>query len=132
MTNKYDRKINDIINKYNMDVTDSVDASEIESIIIKVFIERCAGKKIAIWGVGKKNAVSSHCAVILDKYILMLNGMKCLIDSDIDLQGTLFKGFPIIAPDQIKDEKIDVIIIASRVSRLSIKESILRFAPQCD
>ena len=79
MTNKYDRKINDIINKYNMDVTDSVDASEIESIIIKVFIERCAGKKIAIWGVGKKNAVSSHCAVILDKYILMLNGMKCLI-----------------------------------------------------
>ena len=132
MTNKYDRKINDIINKYNMDVTDSVDASEIESIIIKVFIERCARKKIAIWGVGKKNAVSSHCAVILDKYILMLNGMKCLIDSDIDLQGTLFKGFPIIAPDQIKDEKIDVIIIASRVSRLSIKESILRFAPQCE
>ena len=36
MTNKYDRKINDIINKYNMDVTDSVDASEIESIIIKI------------------------------------------------------------------------------------------------
>lgn len=92
MTNKYDRKINDIIYKYDMKVTNNIDASEIESIIIKVFTERCAGKKIAIWGVGKKNAVSGHCAVILDKYILMLNGMKCLIDSDIDLQGTLFNG----------------------------------------
>lgn len=45
MTNKYDRKINDIIYKYDMKVTNNIDASEIESIIIKVFTERCAGKK---------------------------------------------------------------------------------------
>ena len=42
MTNKYDRKINDIIYKYDMKVTNNIDASEIESIIIKVFTERCA------------------------------------------------------------------------------------------
>lgn len=132
MTNIYDEKINRIIDKYNMRINDNRDASEIDSNIMKVFIERCARKKIAIWGVGKKNALSGHCAVILDKYILMLTGMKCLIDSDKDLQGTLFKGFPIIAPEQIKDENIDIIIIASRVSRLSIKENILNIAPSCE
>lgn len=106
MTNKYDRKINDIIYKYDMKVTNNIDASEIESIIIKVFTERCAGKKIAIWGVGKKNAVSGHCAVILDKYILMLNGMKCLIDSDIDLQGTCLRDFQLLHQIKLKMKKL--------------------------
>ena len=54
MTNKYDRKINDIIYKYDMKVTNNIDASEIESIIIKVFTERCAGKKNRYMGSWKK------------------------------------------------------------------------------
>lgn len=45
MTNKYDRKINDIIYKYDMKVTNNIDASEIESIIIKVFTESVQEKK---------------------------------------------------------------------------------------
>lgn len=45
MTNKYDRKINDIIYKYDMKVTNNIDASEIESIIIKVLLRDVQEKK---------------------------------------------------------------------------------------
>lgn len=83
-------------------------------------------------GVGKKNAVNGHCAVIINRYILNLSGLKVLIDSDKDLRGSQFLGYPVISPAEIKDYGIEVIIIASNASRKNIGENIRKIAPQCD
>lgn len=132
MEHIYEKQLNGIIERYNCVAPDLVDSKLINSIILDVFNRRCGGKKVAIWGVGKKNAVNGHCAVIINRYILNLTGLKCLIDSDKDIQGTLFMGYPVVAPSEIKDNDIDIIIIASKGSRINIGDNIKKIAPQCE
>ena len=132
MEYKFEKRLNGIIEKYGCQAPELVDGTLINSIVLDVFRRRCSGKKVAIWGVGKKNAVNGHCAVIINRYILNLTGLTCLIDSDRDIQGSLFMGYPVIDPSEIKDNGIDIIIIASKGSRINIRENIKRVAPQCE
>lgn len=132
MEHIYDKQLNEIIKKYNCVAPDLVDSKLINSIVVDVITRRCSGKTVAIWGVGKKNAVNGHCAVIINRYILNLTGLKCLIDSDKDIQGTLFMGYPVVDPSEIKDNDIDIIIIASKGSRINIRDNIKKIAPQCE
>lgn len=132
MKHIYEERLHDIIHRYDCVAPDLVDGKLINSIVLDVFNRRCGGKKVAIWGVGKKNAVNGHCAVIISRYILNLTGLKCLIDSDQDIQGGLFMGYPVIDPSEIAENDVDIIIIASKGSRISIRDNIKRIAPQCE
>lgn len=134
MGNRYDDKLLDILDRYGVRPPKIIDGTLINSILIDAISKRCMNKTVAIWGVGKKNAVNGHCYMIINKYILNLGGLKWLIDSDVDLQGTEFLGYPIIAPDPdlIREKGIDIIIIASKNSRLNIREHIQKIAPQCE
>ena len=132
MEHRYEKRLERIINKYGCAAPALADGKLINSIVLDVFNRRCGGKKVAIWGVGKKNAVNGHCAVIINRYILNLTGLKCLIDSDRDIQGSLFMGYPVIDPSEIADHDIDIIIIASKGSRKNIRDNIKKIAPQCE
>lgn len=132
MQHIYEKKLNDILKEYKCIAPDVVDSKVVNSTVLDVFNRRCAGKCVAIWGVGKKNAVNSHCAVIINRYVLNLTGLKCLIDSDHDIQGSEFMGYPVIAPSEIKQQGIDIIIIASKGSRKSIGSQIQKVAPWCE
>lgn len=132
MEHLYENRLNEIIERYGCLAPDLADSKLVNSIVLDVFRKRCSGKQVAIWGVGKKNAVNSHCAVIINRYILNLAGLKCLIDSDRDIQGSLFMGYPVIGPCEIGENHIDIIIIASKGSRINIRENIKKIAPQCE
>lgn len=132
MEHNFEKRLNEIIGRYGCQAPDITDGKLINSIVLDVFRKRCSGKNVAIWGVGKKNAVNGHCAVIINRYILNLTGLRCLVDSDRDIQGSLFMGYPVIDPSEIKDNDIDIIIIASKGSRINIRENIKRTAPQCE
>ena len=132
MQHIYEKKLNDILEEYHCTAPDMVDSKVVNSTVLDVFNRRCAGKSVAIWGVGKKNAVNSHCAVIISRYVLNLTGLKCLVDSDRDIQGEEFMGYPVVDPSEIKDWGIDIIIIASKGSRKSIRSQIQKVAPWCE
>jgi len=132
MKRRYENRLKEILDKYECKAPAIADGQLINSIVLDVFNRRCGGKTAAIWGVGKKNAVNSHCAVIINRYILNLTGLKCLIDSDKDIQGDLFMGYPVIDPSEINNNDIDIIIIASKGSRKSIRDNIQKIAPQCE
>lgn len=128
----YESRLNEIVRKYNCTAPELVDSKLINSIVVDTLSRRCAGKNVAIWGVGKKNAVNGHCAVIINRYVLNLTGLKCLIDLDEDIQGSVFMGYPVVSESDIKKYNIDIIIIASKGSRKSIRDHILEKAPQCE
>lgn len=132
MEHRYEKRLEEIIERYGCVAPALADGKLINSIVLDVFNRRCGGKKVAIWGVGKKNAVNGHCAVIINRYILNLTGLKCLIDSDKDIQGSLFMGYPVIDPSEIRKNDIDIIIIASKGSRKNIRDNIKKIAPQCE
>ncbi|MCM1237388.1 MAG: hypothetical protein NC489_45565 [Ruminococcus flavefaciens] len=128
----YDEKLNSIIKKYGYETAEMVNSTQIHSAVIDIFTKRCVNKTIAIWGVGKKNTVNSHAAVIISKYILNLQGLKYLVDASADIQGTNFMGFPVIAPNQLGETDVDIVIVGSRASAVSIIESIKEAAPGCE
>lgn len=132
MGNYYDNKLNEIIIKYGFVAPDIADSTLINSVVVNAITKRCAGKKVAIWGVGKKNAVNGHCAVIIKRYVLNLQGLQWLIDSDIDLQGKDFMGYPVISPDEFREKDVDIVIIASKGSRFSIRDNIKEIKPDCE
>lgn len=132
MENYYDKKLDDIIKKYEFVAPDIADSTLINSIVLNAITKRCAGKKVAIWGVGKKNAVNGHCAVIIKRYVLNLPGLQWLIDSDIDLQGNQFMGYPVISPEELVHKDVDIVIIASKGSRFSIRDNIKALKPDCE
>ena len=132
MGNLYDDRLEGMRKKYGCTAPAIADSKLINSILVDMFSRRCAGKTAAIWGVGKKNAVNGHCAVIINRYVLNIPGLKCLIDSDRDIQGSMFMGYPVTGPEGIQDNNIDIIIIASKGSRHNIRENIRRTAPQCE
>lgn len=129
---KYNDRLEEIISRYGFKAPELASSTEINNIIADAIMKRCAGKNASIWGVGKNNSINSHAAVILDRFALNLMGLKYLIDSSEDLQGGKFMGYPIIAPSQIKEKGIEIVIIASRASGASIRESLQKAAPGCE
>lgn len=132
MSAKYNDLLEKIIDKYGYKPEALADSKQIHNMIKEMFFTRCPKKKIAIWGVGKNNTVNSHAAVILTKYALELNGLSHLIDSNRDLHGKQFMGFPIIAPSEIRENGIQLVIIASRASGSSIIKNLQEEAPECE
>ena len=128
----YDKVLDEILEKYDYKYSGVIDSTKIHATLVDIFTEKCTGKKTAIWGVGKKNKVNSHAAVIIKKYILNLNGLSCLIDSSPDIQGTKFMGYPVISPEDLKQSGIEVIIIGSRASAKAIAQNIKQVYPECE
>jgi hypothetical protein len=127
----YDKRLEGIIKKYGYEAEGITDSTRIHDAVIGIFTEKCTGKKVAIWGVGKKNTVNSHAAVIIHKYILNLQGLVCLVDSNRDIQGTEFLGYPVIAPEELPGTGVEVVIAGSRASAKAIIKDIKNTAPWC-
>lgn len=132
MMNQYEGQLIELIHKYNFDYQGIIDSTEIHNIVMGLFQERCLDKRIALWGAGRSNSLTSHASVILSKYASCMRGLVCLIDSAKELQGTEFMHYPVISPETIKEKNIDLIIVASRANAASICESIQKYAPWCD
>lgn len=73
--NSYNSRLDEIIKKYGYVAEGITDSTQVHAAVTDIFTEKCTGKKVAIWGVGKKNTVNSHAAVIINKYILNLQGL---------------------------------------------------------
>lgn len=130
--NIYEERLNKLINDYGLTYHGIIDSTDIHNIVMGLFQERCLTKRIALWGAGRSNSLTSHASVILDKYASCMRGLVCLIDSAKELQGTEFMNYPVISPETIKDKNIELIIVASRANASSICESIQKYAPWCE
>ena len=132
MKNKYENQLEKILHNYDMRCSDVIDSTYVNSLIVKMFQENCTNKRIALWGAGRNNTLTSHASVILGRYISQLQGMVCLIDSAKEVQGGELFGFPIISPEDAIDKELDLIIVASRASAESIRNSIAGILPGCE
>ena len=132
MKNIYENQLEKILHNYDMRCSDVIDSTYVNSLIVKMFQENCTNKRIALWGAGRNNTLTSHASVILGRYISQLQGMVCLIDSAKEVQGGELFGFPIISPEDAIDKELDLIIVASRASAESIRNSIAGILPGCE
>ena len=130
--NQYDEKLNSIIKQYGYEAKGVISSTQVHAAVVDIFTERCVNKKVAIWGVGKKNTVNSHAAVIINKYILNLQGLEFLVDSSADIQGTEFMGYPVIAPEDLVKTDVDIVIIGSRASAEAIIKNAKEMVPGCE
>lgn len=130
--NIYEEKLKNIISEYDLIPHNSVDSTYIHGIVMSLFQQKCLDKRVALWGAGRSNSLTSHASVILTKYSSLLRGMVCLIDSCKELQGRSFMDYKIISPEDIDKYDIDIVIVASRSSAESIKKSLKEYAPNCD
>lgn len=128
----YEERCKQIIEEAGLVRTDFIDSVKVHSIILELFQKRCLKKKIALWGAGYNNTLTSHAAVLLTKYATCLQGVECLIDSCKEVQGKMLFGHPIIAPEELAERDIDIVIISSRSSAESIKKSLEKFGPKCE
>lgn len=130
--NPYDIKLNNIISKYNMIQKVASDSTVIHNILMELFKSRCSGKRTALWGAGRNNTENSHAAVIINKYATYVQSLICIIDSCEDFHGKEFLQLPVISPEDIVDNRIDLVIIASKYSAASIREDLNKYAPGCE
>lgn len=129
----YERKLLDILSKYGIQIIDESKLNDnYEGIIIDALTKKCKNKTCALWGAGQNNTKSSHAAILITKYATFIQNMVCVIDSNPELQGKSFMGYPIISPMQMKDYGVDIVIIASKNSGESIKKNLFDLNPQCD
>lgn len=131
MENQYELQLRTLIDEYDLNYSESFDSVIIHNILMDLFKTQCEGKRVALWGAGRKNTENSHAAIILKKYTTYIQGMNCLIDSMPELWGDEFMGYPIIAPKDILKQEIDIVIIASKVQSDSIIQSLKEYAPSC-
>lgn len=132
MKNRYEEQLEQWITEYGLEYQEACDSTQIHNLLMDLFKTRCDGKRVALWGAGRKNTENSHAAVILKKYTTYIQGMCCLIDSLPELQGDEFMGYPIIAPSDIKNHEIDIVIIASKVQADSIVKDLHSIVPDCE
>lgn len=132
MKNKYEMQLQSWIKEYGLEYVEQCDSVKIHNLIMDLFKTRCDGKRVALWGAGRKNTENSHAAVILKKYTTYIQGMCCLIDSLPELWGDEFMGYPIIAPEDIQKHNVDIVIIASKVQADSIVKDLQKYAPGCE
>ena len=123
----YDKKCNELIEEYGLIRNDFIDSVQIHNIILGLLQQKCLKGRIALWGAGYNNSLTSHAAVLLTKYASCLQGVVCLIDSCKEIQGKEYFGHPIIAPEDIEKYNLDLVIISSRSSGESIKKSLEKF-----
>lgn len=129
----YDKVFYDLMKKYEIDIISEEKLNNTLDLVVKgILIDSCAGKKCALWGAGRMNTTSSHAAVLIGRYATYLQNLVCIIDSDSEIQGRTFLGYPIIAPKDLVDYDIEVVIISSKNSSKSIIESLLEVAPNQD
>lgn len=127
----FDEKLVQLLKDYRVEIIDEKRLNDNLDLAVKgILTEKCAGKRCALWGAGRMNTTSSHSAVLIGKYATYLQKLVCIIDSDPTLQGKSFLGFPIIAPEKIKEHDIEIIIISSKNSKDSIISSIQKVAPE--
>lgn len=127
----YERKLLDLLSKYGIDIIDESKLNDnYEGIIIDAITRKCKNKTCALWGAGQNNTKSSHAAILITKYATFIQNMVCVIDSNAELQGKSFLGYPIISPAQMKDFGIDIVIIASKNSGESIKKNLFDINPK--
>lgn len=131
MKNRYEEKLDAYLKEYYLEYEEKSDSVEIHNILMELFKTRCEGKRVALWGAGRKNTENSHAAIILKKYTTYIQGMRCLIDSLPELWGDEFMGYPIISPKEIAENQIDLVIIASKVQADSIVKDLAKYAPGC-
>lgn len=132
LKNKYELRLDEMIKNAGLSYREPSDSTEIHNILMDMFKTRCDGKRVALWGAGRKNTDNSHAAIILKKYTTYIQGMCCLIDSLEELWGDEFLGYPIISPAQIKENNIDLVIIASKVQADSIVKDLRSYVPDCE
>lgn len=132
MGNIYQECYDEIIKKYKFGYTGVVNSIQIHNIIMQLFRKRCLNKRVALWGAGRSNSITSHASVIIKKYATCLQGLVCIIDSCEELQGRDFMGLPVIAPKDMDKYDVDIVIISSRSSAESIKKSLFAVAPDCE
>jgi Sulfatase. len=129
----YDKKLMELLDKYHINViTDEKLNENFECIIIDALTKKCKNRTCAIWGAGQNNTKSSHAAILITKYATYIQNMCCVIDSNSELQGKTFLGYPIISPEQIEQYGIDLVLIASKNSGKSIKKSLFDVKPNCN
>lgn len=128
----YEERCDFLIEKYDLLRNDFIDSVKIHSIILELFQKKCLGKRVVLWGAGYNNSLTSHASVLLTKYATCLQGVVCLTDSCKELQGKSFLGYPIVAPEELPDWNVDIVIISSRSSADSIKESLHAVLPDCE
>lgn len=129
--NKYEIQLNNLIDLYGLEYTEMCDSNLVHNTLMELFKTRCEGKKVALWGAGRKNAENSHAAIILKKYTTYIQGMSVIIDSMPELWGDEFLGYPIISPEEIVQNDIDIVIVASKVQSDSIINDLGKYAPDC-
>lgn len=130
--NRFEIQLQSLINEYGLNYKCPSDSTEIHNIIMDIFKTRCDGKRVALWGAGRKNTENSHAAIILKKYTTYIQGICCIIDSMPELWGDEFLGYPIISPEEIERKKVDIVIIASKVQADSIINDLHKYAPDCE
>lgn len=129
----YDIKLQKILLNHDIHLIDETKLNDnYEGIIIDALTKKCKNKVCALWGAGQNNTKSSHAAILITKYATFIQKMVCVIDSNSELHGKTFLGFPIIAPQQMNDYKVDIVIIASKNSGDSIKKSLHDLDPNCE
>ena len=67
MKNRYEEQLEQWISEYRLVYKETSDSTEIHNILMDLFKTRCDGKRVALWGAGRKNTEKSHAAVILKK-----------------------------------------------------------------
>ncbi len=132
MKNAYEIRLEQLLREYNLEYRETSDSMHIHRLVMEMFETRCKGKKVALWGAGRKNTENSHAAIIIKKYTTYIQGLDCLIDSLPELRGDMFMGYPIISPDDLENRKPDIVIIASKVQADSIIKQLHEKLPGCE
>lgn len=126
----YDAMMDSLLEQYGIEIVNIEKLNDNLDLAVKgILTETCAGKRCALWGAGRMNTTSSHAAILIGKYATYLKNLVCVIDSDTELQGKSFLGFPIIAPEKINEFNLDIIIISSKNSGTSIAKSLYQVSP---
>lgn len=116
--NMYDKKLEQILQKYNLYLDGfNNDSRKIYNTLVSILREKCNNRKIAFWGIGPSISQKSHVSVLTTDYIRFINGeIKCIIDSWSEFWGKRVSGVTVVSPDEAKKQDIDLIIITSRSS----------------
>lgn len=132
MQKLYDKRLLDILDACGLNIQLSSDSVKIHNVLMDIFKTKCGDRKTALWGAGRNNSENSHAFVIIKKYTTYMQGLSTLIDSIPDLWGKEFMGYPIISPNEIVNNDIEVIVVSSKVQADSIKKDIKKYAPNCE
>lgn len=127
----YEEKLNKILSDSGLPQVDLDKLEQTSDWNIKLLQEKCVGKRVAMWGAGDGNSLTSKSGVLLRAYGTYLQGTVCFIDSNPQLWGMEYIGLPVIAPGEIKKWGIECIVIASSVRwQDAIEKECMKYLPK--